>query len=118
MTIHKDKNGNLHDDDGGRALTHFPVDLGPYTPVTDEEAAANRLSQIPAITPEQARADRDSRIEEIRWRIERYTDQKAAGAPTTDTAAQYASVLQYVQGLRDITLQAGFPASVNWPVVP
>lgn len=51
MALHTDKNGNLHDDMGGVALQFFPVELGPYTQVTDEEAAAIRIAQQPQPDP-------------------------------------------------------------------
>lgn len=48
MTLHKDKNGNLHDDMGGTALALFPADLGPYVEITDAEAETIRAAQNPA----------------------------------------------------------------------
>ena len=64
------------------------------------------------------RAERDRRIEAIRWRIERYQTQTAAGLETTDTAEQYKAILLYVQALRDIPEQAGFPDAIEWPEEP
>ena len=61
------------------------------------------------------RAERDRRIDAIRWRIERYQTQLAAGLETTDTAEHYKAILLYVQALRDIPEQAGFPDSIEWP---
>lgn len=64
------------------------------------------------------RAERDRRIDAIRWRIERYQTQEAAGIETTDTAEQYREILLYVQALRDIPEQAGFPDAIEWPEEP
>ena len=64
------------------------------------------------------RAERDRRIDAIRWRIERYQTQAAAGLETTDTAEQYKAILLYVQALRDIPEQAGFPDDIEWPEEP
>ena len=64
------------------------------------------------------RAERDRRIDAIRWRIERYQTQEAAGLETTDTAEQYKAILIYVQALRDVPAQAGFPDAIEWPEEP
>lgn len=66
----------------------------------------------------EARAERDRRIEAIRWRIERYQTQAAAGLETTDTAEHYKAILLYVQALRDVPEQAGFPDAIEWPEEP
>lgn len=66
----------------------------------------------------EARAERDRRIDAIRWRIERYQTQNAAGLETTDTAEQYKAILLYVQALRDVPEQAGFPDAIEWPEEP
>lgn len=72
---------------------------------TDEKAA-------------EARAERDRRIDAIRWRIERYQTQEEAGLETTDTAEHYKAILLYVQALRDVPAQAGFPDAIEWPEEP
>ena len=64
------------------------------------------------------RAERDRRIDAIRWRIERYQTQAAAGLETTDTAEHYKAILLYVQALRDVPEQAGFPDAIEWPEEP
>ena len=66
----------------------------------------------------EARAERDRRIDAIRWRIERYQTQTAAGLETTDTAEHYKAILIYVQALRDVPEQAGFPDAIEWPEEP
>ena len=66
----------------------------------------------------EARAERDRRIDAIRWRIERYQTQEAAGLETTDTAEHYKAILLYVQALRDIPEQEGFPDAIEWPEEP
>lgn len=55
------------------------------------------------------RAERDRRIDAIRWRIERYQTQLAAGLPTTDTAETYRDILLYLQYLRDLPNLPEFP---------
>ena len=88
------------------------VDKGDYLEAvnppepTDEQKAA------------EARAERDRRINAIRWRIERYQTQEAAGLETTDTAENYKAILLYVQALRDVPEQEGFPEAIEWPEEP
>ena len=92
----------------------------------DVEQAYNGVWYLKGYAPEkptdqkeaEARAERDRRIEAIRWRIERYQTQDAAGLETTDTAEQYKAILLYVQALRDIPEQAGFPDAIEWPEEP
>ena len=67
---------------------------------------------------DEARAERDRRIKAILWRIERYQTQEAAGLETTDTAEHYKEILLYVQALRDIPEQEGFPDAIEWPEEP
>ena len=66
----------------------------------------------------EVRAERDRRIDAVRWRIERYQTQEAAGIETTDTVEQYKAILLYVQALRDVPEQAGFPDAIEWPEEP
>ena len=73
----------------------------------------------PEPTPEQladtARSERDRLIEAVRWRIERHNDELALGREPTEPLEP---LLQYVQDLRDVPQQAGFPESVEWPEIP
>lgn len=66
----------------------------------------------------EVRAERDRRIEAIRWRIERYQTQEEAGLETTETAEHYKAILLYVQALRDVPEQSGFPEAIEWPEEP
>jgi len=83
--------------------------------VTYDSAGATAAATAAAWA--QVRAQRDGLIEAILWRAERYERQKAAGLPTTDTAAQYLEVLLYIQALRDITKQSD-PNKIEWPAAP
>ena len=66
---------------------------------------------------EQVRRKRDSLIDKVEWRIQRYQQQIALGLETTDSAEVYAAVLAYVQELRDLPSQSGFPRDVVFPVL-
>lgn len=104
-------------------LTSFQYD--GYIEVGETETAYDGLIYLKGHAPEkpddikaaEIRAERDRRIDAIRWRIERYQTQLAAGLETTDTAEQYQALLIYVQNLRDIPEQAGFPNIIEWPVI-
>ena len=74
-------------------------------PPSDEEVASR------------VRAERDALIDEVEWRIQRYQQQSALGIETTDSAEDYAAILAYVQELRDITGQEGFPHEVTFPTL-
>lgn len=81
--------------------------------MTDDEVKAHLAPKPP--TAEQVRAERDAKIEAIRWRIERAKDETALGTPLTEPLEP---LLQSVQALRDVPQQVGFPENVEWPVVP
>jgi hypothetical protein len=67
------------------------------------------------------RASRNSRINDVRWAIERHRDQVDLGVRTSLSKKQYLLVLQYVNDLRNITetidLDAEFLgiAALPWP---
>ena len=68
-------------------------------------------------TVAEVRAERDRRIDAVRWRIERYQTQEAAGIETTETAEQYQALLMYIQALRNVPEQDGFPNNVVFPTL-
>lgn len=82
---------------------------GQFVLKTDDEAKEQTAAEV--------RAERDRRIDAARWRIERYQTQTAAGIDTTDTAEQYQALLIYVQALRDVPEQEGFPDNIRWPEI-
>lgn len=79
---------------------------GQFVLIVSDEAKEQTAAEV--------RAERERRIDAIRWRIERYQTQEAAGIETTDTAEQYQAVLMYIQALRDVPEQAGFPDNIVW----
>ena len=61
------------------------------------------------------RSDRARRITRVRWLIDRHRDEVALGITTTLTAEDYQTVLRYIQDLRDVPEQGGFPHTISWP---
>ncbi|MAL88601.1 MULTISPECIES: phage tail assembly chaperone [unclassified Brevundimonas] len=61
------------------------------------------------------RSDRARRITRVRWLIDRHRDEVALGITTTLTAEDYQTVLRYIQDLRDVPEQSGFPHTISWP---
>lgn len=88
-----------------------------YIYVGETETAYNGMIYIKGYAPEkpvdvkaaEIRAERDRRIDAMRWRIERYQTQLAAGLETTDTAETYRDILLYLQYLRDLPNLPEFP---------
>nr|WP_287412212.1 phage tail assembly chaperone [Pseudodesulfovibrio sp.] len=60
------------------------------------------------------RDERDKAIEDIMWRIQRHESETRLGLDPTDDIS---SLDNYIQQLRDMTKQAGFPTDVKWPVL-
>lgn len=54
-------------------------------------------------------------MEKFRWRVERHNDELALGRGPTEPLEP---LLQYVQTLRDVPQQAGFPTDIIWPETP
>ena len=103
----------VHDsveEDTERTISDYIQVNGEFVLTSSAEAIEQKKSEV--------RAERDRRIDAIRWRIERYQTQEAAGLETTDTAENYKAILLYVQSLRDVPEQAGFPEAIEWPEEP
>ena len=64
------------------------------------------------------RMARDSAINGVWWRIQRYESQKNLGVATTETSTTYQSLLQYVEDLRNWPTTSGFPDTSTMPVAP
>lgn len=96
-------------------LTSFQYD--GYIEVGETETAYDGLIYLKGHAPQkpddvkaaEIRAERDRRIDAMRWRIERFQTQLAAGLPTTDTAETYRDILLYLQYLRDLPNLSEFP---------
>jgi len=76
-------------------------------PLTPEQEAEQTAADV--------RAERDYKIQSIRWRIERNHDELALGLEPTEPLEP---LLEYVQQLRDVPQQDGFPDDIDWPQKP
>lgn len=65
---------------------------------------------------DEVRAERDRRIYEVRWRIERHNDEEALGSDLSEP--DIAPVLSYIQTLRDLPNVQKDPMSISWPPMP
>lgn len=61
------------------------------------------------------RAYRDDLIQSFEWRIRRHQDQVLLGENPTEPLMP---LLMYIQALRDVPQQEGFPYNIQWPEVP
>ena len=85
--------------------TGRPVTLDPPPPSAEALAA-------------EARRRRDGDVTAWRWMIERHRDELDLNRPTTLSASQIAALLTFIQALRDVPEQPGFPAAITWPLPP
>ena len=65
---------------------------------------------------ETARMERDNKLSAVEWRISRYNSQTQLGITPTETDIK--PVLEYMQKLRDLPTQEGWPENVVWPEAP
>ena len=65
---------------------------------------------------EQARQKRDELLSAVEWRVTRYNTQVQLGI--TPTEADITPVLEYMQALRDLPENEGWPENIIWPKEP
>lgn len=65
------------------------------------------------------RPERDIRLSNVLWRVERYVQQTTLGITTTETSTKYIELLTYIQSLRDFPdiaiVNDTFTDATNWP---
>ena len=64
------------------------------------------------------RAERDAKIDALQWIIQRHQSEIALGLTPTLNEPDYLALQAYVQQLRDVPTQPGFPMSIEWPEPP
>ena len=94
---------NWKNANGGNLIS---VSLGGGKYRLEEYKASEKTTEELA---QEKRAERDSTINSILWRIERYNQQKQLNISTTDTEEEYLNILKYIQYLRDVPLLNNFP---------
>lgn len=105
--LYKDTQGNIY------AVSPIQTPDKEWVALTEKETEAHLAPKPP--TADEIRAERDRLIESFRWRIERHKDEIDLGLEPTEPLEP---LLQYVQDLRDVPQQEGFPEVVEWPEVP
>jgi len=78
--------------------------------ISEEEYKVIVLNQVTEI----AKTKRDNLIKNIEWRRSRHEDEVLLGLTPTEPLLP---ILEYIQALRDITSQEGFPSSISWPTI-
>ena len=64
------------------------------------------------------RAKRDELLNNVLWKVQRHEQEKTLGIDTTLTDEQYMALLEYIQALRELPQQTGFPDNVVFPELP
>ncbi len=113
------------DAQGNGGYNVVPKDIDPYNKYTIEEVETyltehpERLLDSEAIDTEQlisqVKAKRDSLISQVEWRRTRHQDEVSLGLEPTEPLLP---ILEYIQALRDVPSQAGFPETISWPEAP
>ena len=89
-------------------------DVRAYTIAHPEDVLdmeAIELAKLPA----RVRAKRDSLIVDVEWRVQRHESELRQGKTATEDIEP---LDDYIQTLRDIPSQEGFPNNITWPSKP
>ncbi len=112
----------LRDAEEGEMLRRAEANgIDPSLLVEEEITIEEYRARFDSIETERERAEREARekrdrlIAAVRWRVERCWDQHQLGVEQTEATEP---LLQYIQDLRDVPQQPGFPFEINWPKEP
>lgn len=61
------------------------------------------------------RQKRDVLLNSVLWKVERHSQEERLGMETTLSEEEYINLLTYIQNLRNLPQQAGFPDEVMYP---
>lgn len=78
-----------------------PITVSRESLLSDEEKKE--------IKSKEKRFERDSLMDDILWKIDRFEKQEKAGIPTTDSKEVYLSMLRYLEYLRNVPQDVSFP---------
>lgn len=78
-----------------------PITVSRESLLSDEEKKE--------IKSKEKRSERDSLMDDILWRIDRFEKQEKAGIPPTDSKEVYLSMLKYLEYLRNVPQDGSFP---------
>jgi len=116
--INADENGN-----GGYNVV--PKSVDPYNKYDIEDVRAYVLEHPEDVLDfealqqellvEQVKSTRGKLINDTVWRVQRYESETRLGITTTDNIT---NIDEYIQALRDIPQQEGFPTDIIWPTLP
>ena len=113
------------DEQGNGGYNVVPLSVDPSNKYTIEEVETylaehpedlldSEALELTAITS-QAKTRRDSLIAQVEWRRSRHEDEVLLGLTPTEPLLP---VIEYIQVLRDIPSQEGFPNNITWPSKP
>ncbi|MEA5032301.1 MAG: phage tail assembly chaperone [Sphaerochaeta sp.] len=94
----------------GTSFVYTGVQLDNSVVISQEEFDEVTLENIKI----RIREVRDQKIRDIEWRFRRYEDETILDLPHNDDIARLAA---YVQALRDVPQQEGFPEDIVWPTL-
>lgn len=84
-------------------------------PMTEEERLQTMTEEEKA---SYHRQKRDTLLNAELWKLQRHEQEKALEIQTTLSEQEYLALLQYIQALRELPQQEGFPNTVVYPELP
>lgn len=95
-----------------------PEEIGEYIEYREPTEEEMLLSMTEKEKANYHREKRDSLINKEVWKLQRHEQEKTLGIDTTLTDEQYIKLLKYIQALRELPQQTGFPDNVVFPELP
>lgn len=97
-------------------LTSLLDRLSGLTAMSEEEVYSH-LNPVATVEDKslEVRSCRDEKMKCVADLVDRYKHQSEAGIKTSDSNERYIEMLNYMQELREVPQQIGFPFNVVWP---
>ncbi len=83
--------------------------------IEDVDLKTEYFENITTNIQAEQKGKRDQLISGVTWRRERHNDEVLLGLEPTEPLLP---ILEYIQALRDVPQQEGFPEDIEWPVPP